>query len=167
MKVVARMFCVHIYACARACVCLCLRDWNGGGKAWHGHIAAPKIEQHCLSSSVWHQHKPLKQMHTHQHPCWFYFGNCVETEEMQQTRVYFPCFSSYFFTSPLCVPSWRCFVRWWRWSRPGTWCSPITCRTTSGSSSSSSWVRCLPRTPEWRMCARPVRHQAPKQKDSF
>ena len=58
------VLCAYLRVRARACVCLRLRDWNGGGKAWHGHIAAPKIEQHCLPSSVWRQHKPLKQTHT-------------------------------------------------------------------------------------------------------
>lgn len=46
--------------------------------------------------------------------------------------------------------SWRRSVRWWRCSRLDTWCWWITCRTTTGSSSSSSWVRCSPPIPALR-----------------
>ncbi len=46
MEGIACLFYVHICVCVSVCVCvyacdcLCLHDWNGGGKAWHGHIVA-------------------------------------------------------------------------------------------------------------------------------
>lgn len=55
--------------------------------------------------------------------------------------------------------SWRCSARWWRCSRPDTWCWWITCRTTTGSSRSSSWVRCSPPTPAPRRSSHQVRVQ--------
>ena len=158
--------------CICACVCLVFAWLKQGwqGMTW-AHCSEPKIEQRCLSAFAWHQHKPPRQTHTRKNRC--YFGNCLETEKMQQTQVDFLCFTCYFVSVypaslfSLSVPSWRRFVRWWRWSRPDMWCWRITCRTTSGSSSSSSWGRCLPRTPEWRTCSHPVCQQILKQEVSL
>lgn len=137
-------------------------------------FSSPEIEQRCLSVFAWHQHQPLENKNTHTYSFGIYFGSWIYKHlKMQQTHPPLLGFSCHFIsvlTLYLClcvgvsfaVPRLRCFVRWWPWSRLDMWCWQITCRTTSGSSSSSSWVRCLPRTPEWRMCSHPVRHHPPK-----
>lgn len=103
------------------------------------------------SASSWQQHKPLKNTRSYKHQR---FGLANRTEKRKALKT---CFSLDILLFCLCLTSWKCFAMWWPWSRPDMLCWQIICRTTSGSSSSSLWVRCLPPTLESRMCSPQVR----------
>lgn len=129
-----------------------MHDWNKAGEAQRRAMWRYAKNRAALPFSVGRAKKRKKKKNP-------------ETELKNRISAQLPL-------TLLCPPdcvlghSWRCSARWWPWSRPATWCWRTTCRTTSGSSSSSSWARCSPRTPEWRTSSRRVRRLTSHSRDT-
>lgn len=149
---------VHEYLCV---FCECMHDWNSVARHDTGIFMLTKNRAAlplCLSLAP----TQATLTHTEKHSegsLLVYFSSLIEISRKMCNI--FSLFTSVCFLS---ATSLRCFVKWWLWSRLVMWCWRITCRTTSESSSSSLWVRCLPLTLESRRCSHPVCHHSLKEK---
>lgn len=99
MEVVVCIFCVHICACVLICVCMIETEMarHDIGTLWQTkNRAALSLPPPGTDTNLLNKHTLAN----------ISVGNCAETWKMQQTHVYFLCFSCYFLSVyPSSLPS--------------------------------------------------------------